>query len=201
MCAYCRTRTCRTWLRRSAGPRRPSVGDERELFAQIPRRRTHRGGFDSEPLPDGMLTALIAEASKEGARLQVLGDKAQRDALAAVVEAGDYALRHDPARAREQAHWAPAPGSKRRDGVPATAYQSRPAGSCRTSPPGTSLAVMDGDCRRAAKASFPSPPASSPCSRPAQTGRGLDQRRAGPPAHAAIRHQLRSRSRPAQPAT
>jgi hypothetical protein len=105
----------------------PPVDDERELFAQIARRRTHRGGFDSEPFPDGMLAALIAEASKEGARLQVLGDEAQRDGLAAVVEAGDYALRHDPARAREQAHWAPAPGSKRRDGVPPTAYQSRPA--------------------------------------------------------------------------
>jgi hypothetical protein len=70
---------------------------------------------------------LQTESSKEDAKLQIVGDEAQRGALAAVVEAGDYALRHDPARAREQAHWAPAPGSKRRDGVPPTAYQAQPA--------------------------------------------------------------------------
>ncbi len=103
----------------------PPVEHELELFAQISRRRTHRGGFDSEPLPKGMLTALIAEASKEDAKLRILDDETQREALAAVVEAGDYALRHDKARAREQAHWAPAPGSKRRDGVPPTAYEAR----------------------------------------------------------------------------
>ena len=104
----------------------PPADYEKELFAEIPRRRTHQGGFDAEPLPDGILAALRTEAAKENATLRILGDEAQRDALAAVVEAGNYALGHDQARAREQAKWASAPGSGRRDGVPATAYPARP---------------------------------------------------------------------------
>lgn len=98
---------------------------ERELYAEIRRRRTHRGGFDAEPLPGGILAALRDEGAKEGAALRILSDEAQRKALAAVVEAADFALRQDTARAREEASWAPPPGSKRRDGVPATAYPAR----------------------------------------------------------------------------
>ncbi len=104
----------------------PPAEYERELFTDIPRRRTHRGGFDAEPLPEGLLAALQDEASKENAALLILDDEAQRTALAAVVEAGDYALRQDGARAREEASWAPGPRSKRRDGVPATAYPAMP---------------------------------------------------------------------------
>ncbi len=99
---------------------------EREMFAEIPRRRTHRGGFDPEPLPEGIHAALRDEARKEGATLLVLGDEARRNALAGVVEAGEYATRINSARARELAKWAPAPGSGRRDGVPASAYPARP---------------------------------------------------------------------------
>ncbi len=55
-----------------------------------------------------------------------MADESERGALAAVVEAGDYALRLDAARVREQARWALPPGSPRRDGVPATAYPARP---------------------------------------------------------------------------
>ena len=98
---------------------------ERELYAEITRRRTHRGGFDAEALPDGILAAVRDEGSKEGATLRILSDESERKALGAVVEAADFALRQDPARAREEASWAPPPGSKRRDGVPATAYPAR----------------------------------------------------------------------------
>jgi nitroreductase len=98
---------------------------ERELYAEVRRRRTHRGGFDSEPLPDGILASVRDECSREGASLRILSDESARKALGAVVEAADFALRQDPARAREEARWAPPPGSKRRDGVPATAYPAR----------------------------------------------------------------------------
>jgi hypothetical protein len=104
----------------------PPVDYERDLFAQIPRRRTHRGGFDAEPLPEGIGSALMDEAFKEGASLLILSDEAQRNALAGVVEAGEYAARASSARARELAKWAPRPGSARRDGIPATAYPARP---------------------------------------------------------------------------
>lgn len=104
----------------------PPVDYERQLFAEVPRRRSHRGGFDEEPLPSGLLPALRDEASRESATLRVMGDDGQRAALAAVVEAADWALRLDQARVRESARWAPPPGSPRRDGVPATAYPARP---------------------------------------------------------------------------
>lgn len=106
--------------------RTPPVDYERELFAEIPRRRTHRGGFDPEPLPPELVAALRQEASRERATLRVMADEGQRGALAAVVEAADHALRLDAARVREQSRWAPPPGSQRRDGVPPTAYPARP---------------------------------------------------------------------------
>ena len=99
---------------------------ERQLFAEIPRRRTHRGGFDAEPLPAGLISALRDEASREKATLRVMAEEGQRGALAAVVEAADYALRLDADRVRKQSRWAPPPGSPRRDGVPPTAYPARP---------------------------------------------------------------------------
>ncbi len=110
---------------------KPVSGYERELFAAVSRRRTHRGGFDSEDVPPGILASLRQEASREGAELRFVGDQAARDAVAAVVEAGDYAVRHDSSMAREQARWSPPPQSRRRDGVPAAAY---PGGLVRTEP-------------------------------------------------------------------
>ncbi len=110
---------------------KPPADIEQALFASISRRRTHRGAFDAKPLPPGLMTALGEEAAKEGADLRIIGDELRRDAIAALVEAGDFAVRHDQARALEQARWAPAPRSRRRDGVPATAYPGQPV---RTEP-------------------------------------------------------------------
>ena len=105
----------------------PPLDYEKELFDQIARRRTHRGGFDPTPLPDELLAVLPEQAAKENATLSLLTQDQQRaGALAAVVEAGDYALRLDSERAREEARWAPGPGSHRQDGVPPTAYPAHP---------------------------------------------------------------------------
>jgi hypothetical protein len=110
----------------------PPLGYEKELFGQIARRRTHRGGFDSAPLPDELLATLPEQAAKENATLSLLTQDRQRaGALAAAVEAGDYALRLNSERAKEEARWAPGPGSHRQDGVPPTAY---PAQAERTEP-------------------------------------------------------------------
>ncbi len=103
----------------------PPAEYERALFAEIPRRRTHRGGFDTQRIPEGLLAALADEAHRENAVLWILTGEGQRSCLAAVAEAADYALRHDSARVREEARWAPPPGSHRRDGVPPTAYPAR----------------------------------------------------------------------------
>src|ERR1700683_125278 len=99
---------------------------DRDLFASISRRRTHHGGFDSETLPQDIVKTACDEAAFEHATLRVIGYGAQRNALAAVTEAGEYAVRHNVARIREQARWSGAPGSRRRNGGPATAYPARP---------------------------------------------------------------------------
>ena len=105
----------------------PSREQERELFAQIAKRRTHRGGFDAARLPASLLAALRDEAATEQATLTLLADDPLRtSAIAAVVEAGDCALRLDTARAKEEASWAPGPASHRLDGVPPTAYPAVP---------------------------------------------------------------------------
>ncbi len=96
------------------------------LFAEITRRHTHRGGFDHEPLPASMIAILRDEAVRENAALAIMADEAKRGALGAAVEAAEYALQLDAMRSREQAKWAPPPGSSRRDGVPVTAYPARP---------------------------------------------------------------------------
>jgi hypothetical protein len=106
--------------------RTPPADYERQLYAQIPRRRTHRGGFDPDPLPDTFAPTLRAEAAREQATLRLMGDDARKHTLSAVVESADWALRLDPARVREQSKWAPPPRSPRRDGVPATSYPARP---------------------------------------------------------------------------
>jgi nitroreductase len=105
---------------------------ERDLFAAITRRHTHRGGFDAAPLPDSLIAVLRDEASREGATLMILADEARRGVLASAVQAGEYAIRLDAERGSEQAKWAPPPGSRRRSGVPASAYPATPE---RTEPP------------------------------------------------------------------
>jgi hypothetical protein len=111
----------------SWGERVPAAEYEKELYAQISRRRTHRGGFDPAPIPHALLTALSEQAAKEKAMLDLMDAEPQRAAvLAAVVEAGDGALRLDSSLAKEEARWAPGPSSLRQDGVPPTAYPAQP---------------------------------------------------------------------------
>jgi nitroreductase len=100
---------------------------EREMYAAITARHTHRSGFGPAPLPAGTVAALRAEAAREGAMLRVVTAGDQRDALAAAVQAGEHALRLDGNRAAEQADWVVAPGSPRRDGIPPAAYPAEPA--------------------------------------------------------------------------
>jgi len=98
---------------------------ERRLLRQIPRRRTHRGAFDPEPLPPDLLAVLRGGAAREKAALRIMADDGRRAALAAAVETAENDLRLDSQRVQELARWAPAPGSARCDGVPATSYPAR----------------------------------------------------------------------------
>ena len=98
---------------------------ERRLSSQIRKRRTHRGAFDPEPLPPGLLAALRGGAARDGAALRIMADDGRRAVLAAAVETAEHQLRQDGERLRELARWTPAPGGACRDGVPATSYPAR----------------------------------------------------------------------------
>jgi hypothetical protein len=115
-----------TLVARVSWPERAAADEfERRLFSQVRRRRTHRGAFDPEPLPAGLLGALRAGAARDGAVLRIVADDGRRTAVAAAVDTAERELRADPERVRELARWTPAPGSGSRDGVPATSYPAR----------------------------------------------------------------------------
>ena len=116
---------------------------EREMYAAVTTRHTHRGGFGAAPLPAGTISALRTEAAREGAMFRLVPAGDQRDALAAAVQAAEHALRLDGRRAAEQAAWVVAPDSARHDGIPPAAYPAEPA---RTEPdfPGRDFAAGQG---------------------------------------------------------
>ncbi|MEU8343361.1 Nitroreductase family protein [Actinomadura meyerae] len=102
----------------------PGQEDLRE-HAQIRRRRTHRGGFRAEPVPEGVLEAMRQDAEREGARLVEAVDEHVKGALAALTEAAQHVQRRSPAYATEIARWAPSPRTARADGVQEHAYPRR----------------------------------------------------------------------------
>jgi hypothetical protein len=109
-----------SWRQRAA-----AADFELRLSGQVRQRRTHRGAFDPEPLPSGLLDVLRAGAARDGAALRIVADDGLRAALAAAVETAERQLRLDGERVRELARWAPSPGVVRGDGVPATSYPAR----------------------------------------------------------------------------
>jgi Nitroreductase family len=98
---------------------------ERRLSTHVLTRRTHRGAFDPEPMPPDTLAALRDAAAREGAALRIVADDGRRATLAAAIQTAEHQLRQDGERLYELACWTPAPGSARRDGVPATSYPAR----------------------------------------------------------------------------
>ncbi|MBC6461767.1 hypothetical protein HKK72_28410 [Actinomadura sp. HBU206391] len=110
----------------SLGRPEPAIEDVERLFAQVRRRRTHRGAFRSETLPASLLPKLRVEATLEGATLRVAVDTHTRTALAALTEAAEHVQRLNPRHVSEAARWAPVPGSSRRDGIHEGAYRREP---------------------------------------------------------------------------
>jgi hypothetical protein len=115
-----------SWRQRAA-----AADYERQLFDQVMRRRTHRGGFDPLPIAPGFLAVLRAGARRDGAELCVVTDEASKATLAAAVQTAEQTLRLDSSHVQEMAAWVSPPGSLRRDGVPPMSYPARPV---RTTP-------------------------------------------------------------------
>ena len=100
---------------------------EREMYAAVIARHTHRGGFGPAPLPSGTIAALRAEAAREGAMLRVVAVGDRQDALAAAVQAGEPHCGWMTTGRPNWRDWVVAPDSPRRDGIPPAAYPAEPA--------------------------------------------------------------------------
>ncbi|MEU6036802.1 hypothetical protein ABZ801_15460 [Actinomadura sp. NPDC047616] len=108
------------------GARIAENDDDRRLYDQIRRRRTHRGGFVPGPGVSPALQAKMRlEAQREGAGLLVVEDPHALRALAALTEAAEHLQQLDASYLRESARWAPRPGTSRPEGVHEEAYPRR----------------------------------------------------------------------------
>ncbi|HET8539069.1 MAG TPA: hypothetical protein VFL83_04290 [Anaeromyxobacter sp.] len=97
--------------------RRATTPEAEEMYQAIPRRRTNRLPLDGRDPPDGLVTALLREARREGAWLRPV-DEPERRVVAELVAEGDR-LQWSSSRFRaEIARWTRTNHSGRRDGMP-----------------------------------------------------------------------------------
>jgi hypothetical protein len=97
--------------------RRASTPEREELFQAIPQRRTNRLPLDGREPPEGLVTALVREARREGAWLRPV-EAQERAPVAELVAEGDR-LQWSSARFRsELARWSRPNGTRSRDGMP-----------------------------------------------------------------------------------
>lgn len=76
-----------------------------DLAAYIDQRRTCRKRFAEQPVPQDILDRLSSAANREGVKLEIILDTAQRQAIAELVVAGDAVQWADPRWRRELAAW------------------------------------------------------------------------------------------------
>jgi len=100
---------------------------ERKMLAAVSHRHTHRGGFDTAPLPAGLLASLQEDARSEGAALGVIGSGTARRKLAEIAAAAARGQDRDPQARAEMWLWTRGAASPARDGVPAYAFPARSA--------------------------------------------------------------------------
>ncbi|GGV40722.1 NAD(P)H nitroreductase [Actinomadura cremea] len=103
-------------------PGEPPDGDIEDLHGRIRCRRTHRGGFGPGDVSDAAIRRIVIETETEGARLIQAVDAHVAGALAALTDAAEHVQRRTPSYATEIARWAPAPGTRRSDGVQEGGY-------------------------------------------------------------------------------
>ncbi|MEU8251322.1 nitroreductase family protein [Nonomuraea sp. NPDC048916] len=111
----------------------PMEADEHTwlLGGEIERRRTHRAGFTTLPIPERLIEALVGEARSEGARLTPVVSPEAIEVVAALTRAAQGVQSQDRRFSLEVIRWARPPGSGRGDGVPAGGY---PREAARTDP-------------------------------------------------------------------
>jgi nitroreductase len=88
-----------------------------EMFRAIPRRRTNRLPLDGRDPPEGLVTALLREARREGVSLRPV-EAHQRRIVADLIAEGDDAAWSSSDYRAELAGWVRTNRSSRRDGLP-----------------------------------------------------------------------------------
>jgi len=97
--------------------RRASTPEIEEMFQAIPRRRTNRLPLDGREPPEGLVTALLREARREGAWLRPV-EESERRIVADLIAEGDEVQWSSPRFRAELADWTRPNGTLRRDGMP-----------------------------------------------------------------------------------
>jgi len=114
---------------------KPSDAAERRAYAALTRRHTHRGGFDDRALSPELAVLLQRAAQEEFGELFYVQDPGQRRRVLQLARAAERAHANNEQVQAELEAWTPAHPTKRRDGIPATAYAAEPAASVDDLPP------------------------------------------------------------------
>jgi nitroreductase len=107
------------------GAEAPMTQAEWRMLQALPHRHTHRGPFDTRPLPDGLLAGLQRDAFAEGATLALVEPAIAYQRLADIVTTASRRQDLDPVARAEIRRWIRPAGSMARDGVPARAFAAR----------------------------------------------------------------------------
>ena len=97
---------------------------ERAMLEAVPHRHTHRGPFESGPLPGHLLAGLQHDAVAEGATL-ALADQHAQARLAAIASPASRVRDRDQVNQAEVRRWTRQANDPARDGVPAHAFAGR----------------------------------------------------------------------------
>jgi hypothetical protein len=108
------------------GPGAPMTADERKMLAAVLRRHTHRGPFETGPLPAGLFERLRDDAGAEGATLTEIESGPALRRLTAVAAVAGRRQDRDPRSRAETSRWSHGITSPARDGVPAHAFPAMP---------------------------------------------------------------------------
>ena len=139
------------------GEAAPMTAAERKMLEAVPHRHTHRGAFEPDPLPDGLLARLQHDAIAEGATL-ALTDRALLPKLVAITAPVGRIRDRDQANRDEVRRWtrdATEPGATGYRRMRSRAGPPTRPGGCRsaTSTSGRGLGLLtDGGRRPAATA-------------------------------------------------
>src|SRR5262249_996294 len=100
----------------------PMTGHERKLFEALPHRHTHRGPWDSGPLPTGLVAGLQHDALAEGAQLALIDRAVAFPRRAALARGAGHRQERAPVAGDEMRRWSHSADDPARDGVPAQAF-------------------------------------------------------------------------------